>query len=359
MRKQDPLQDWLRVLVRPSLAERSKMQTQLTQELIILKRWLDTAATRRHGQMNEVIEPGFGTYYGFDRADFAQAQALYRRVVEMGGKGNQYVQEQLLIALAASEDPGLIPFWRDMIDFQPRPRDQFLARRRTLALASLALMAIQQNASDATLALRSLTHHAEPVVRADAIYYLAAVQRRAEGHLPVDIAGQMVDIAMHDSAFAPRFQARAVLRQHGLPVPFDFPGGVYELRVQLASAQRTLLARSENTLEELHLAIQDAFGWDADHLYCFFMNGQDVFDDYRIASPAEDEGPYWAQQIRLGELGLVLDHRFIYYFDYGDGNQFQVEVTNICLRAKRGTYPKLIESLGEAPVQYRELEEIA
>jgi hypothetical protein len=161
---------------------------------------------------------------------------------------------------------------------------------------------------------------------------------------------------VHDAVFAPRFRARALLREHGLPVPFDFPGGVYELSVQLAWAQRTLLLRSENTLEDLHFGIQAAFDWDADHLYCFFMNGQDVFDDYRIASPPEDEGPYWAHQVRIGELGLVPGHRFIYYFDYGDGHRFDIAVTNICLVAKPDKYPKVTESVGEPPEQYPDWE---
>ena len=353
MRNQDPLADWLHWPVRPlPAAEQAKVQAQWGEELVILERWLDTPAATRRGSMDQVIKPGWGALCGFDRADLAHAQALYRRVVETGGKGNQYVQEQLLRALAASEDPGLIPFWREMIDFQRRPRDQFLASRRTLVLSALALLAIHQDSPNADLALRGLAHHLEPAVRAEAIYYLGAAYRLAQRSLPAEVAGQIAGIATHDAVFAPRFRARALLREHGLPVPFDFPGGVYELRVQLAWAQRTLLLRSENTLEELHVAIQDAFGWDADHLYCFFMNGQDAFDDYRIASPPEEEGPYWAHDMRIGELGLVLGHRFIYYFDYGDGHQFDIAVTNICLRAQADKYPQVTESVGEPPEQY-------
>jgi len=36
---------------------------------------------------------------------------------------------------------------------------------------------------------------------------------------------------------------------------------------------RKIEMRADQTLEELHLAIQNAYDWDADHLYSFFMSG--------------------------------------------------------------------------------------
>ncbi len=37
---------------------------------------------------------------------------------------------------------------------------------------------------------------------------------------------------------------------------------------------RKVELRADQALHELHLAIQASFGWDADHLYSFFMSGQ-------------------------------------------------------------------------------------
>ena len=37
---------------------------------------------------------------------------------------------------------------------------------------------------------------------------------------------------------------------------------------------RKLELRADQTLEDLHFAIQDAFEWDADHMYSFFMSGK-------------------------------------------------------------------------------------
>ena len=41
-----------------------------------------------------------------------------------------------------------------------------------------------------------------------------------------------------------------------------------------------------------------------------------------------------------------------YYFDYGDRNEFEVEVIDIRPQAEPGQYPRVVDSKGEAPPQY-------
>lgn len=51
----------------------------------------------------------------------------------------------------------------------------------------------------------------------------------------------------------------------------------YTLHVSLPGAGRVwrkIEVRADQTLEDLHFAIQDAFDFDADHLYSFFMSGK-------------------------------------------------------------------------------------
>ena len=45
---------------------------------------------------------------------------------------------------------------------------------------------------------------------------------------------------------------------------------------------RTLEIEDSQTVHDLHLAIQDAFGWDNDHVYSFFMSNRlwDSDSDY-------------------------------------------------------------------------------
>src|SRR5439155_22488760 len=115
---------------------------------------------------------------------------------------------------------------------------------------------------------------------------------------------------------------------------------------------RTIELLSEQTLDDLHFAIQRAIHWDADHLYSFFMNGQKHDDRYAFACPYEEDNPPWTNEAIIGELGLVKKHKFLYYFDYGDSHEFEVEVVDIHPKATSGKYPRVADSQGDAPAQY-------
>ena len=63
------------------------------------------------------------------------------------------------------------------------------------------------------------------------------------------------------------------------------------LHVQLPGTGRVwrkIEIAADQTLEDLHYAIQSAFGWDADHLYSFFMSGKawDSASEYRLPEDA-------------------------------------------------------------------------
>ena len=61
--------------------------------------------------------------------------------------------------------------------------------------------------------------------------------------------------------------------------------------------------------------------------YSFHMNGQRGDRRYAFACPYEDDRPPWTDEAVIGELGLVMKHKFLYYFDYGDSHEFEIEVT--------------------------------
>ncbi len=68
----------------------------------------------------------------------------------------------------------------------------------------------------------------------------------------------------------------------------------YTFHVSLPGTGRTwrkIELRADQTLEELHFAIQDAFEWDADHLYSFFMSGKAWDENTEYALP-EDADPW-------------------------------------------------------------------
>jgi len=171
---------------------------------------------------------------------------------------------------------------------------------------------------------------------------------------------------------------------------------------------RKIEMRADQTLENLHFAIQNAYGWDADHLYSFFMSGKawDESTEYRLpegyapwGEPFEDEeeerpeltpeereqalrrlfgdtdmtiekmqaamdafwdkiaeeaasGPGNVQTTALEELNLKPGQEFMYLFDYGAEWRFKVRVHTINPAAPEGDYPCAVESVGEAPEQY-------
>jgi hypothetical protein len=187
---------------------------------------------------------------------------------------------------------------------------------------------------------------------------------------------------------------------------------------------------AEQTLEDLHLAIQAAYDWGNDHLYSFFMNNKawDPTSEYTLPEGAlyegmeieeadegyddddedDDEGGTFSledwramstkeqealmneftrdtglpaaffqdmidelhrmeqnpdlleeEEIRdvrttsIDSLSLTRGKEFMYLFDYGDEHRFRVKVDAINDNADAsGDYPRVVESVGDAPDQY-------
>ena len=131
------------------------------------------------------------------------------------------------------------------------------------------------------------------------------------------------------------------------------------------------------TLDDLHMAIQEAFNFDADHLYSFFMIGKawDV-SDFEYYHPEADGGPIEADTrkmlslirgskpeprlpattVRVETLKLKPKQKFLYLFDYGDEWRFEVEFLKEGF-SEEAHYPRIIDSRGETPQQYQDDEE--
>ena len=281
-------------------------------------------------------------------------QELYIRIVQRGGSGNRYLQERLLEILALAKDPSTIPFWTEVFDIHTPKRDGFKKQRWTLAAAALAYLAIKQDDEAAIKALLQLSLHAQPEIRTRAVHYLGEGYLYPDRPLPEQVQVALNEIAVRDTDFGPRFEARSILSEYDLRIPMDYPEGSYTFKVKFRYAiriYRTFEILSRQTLEDLHLAIQQSLDWDNDHLYSFFMFGEAWGEGNRISSPYEDEGPFTTEAI-IGELGLVKRHKFLYLFDYGDQHEFEVEVIDIQSQAMPGKYPRLIDSRGESPDQY-------
>jgi len=375
MSEREPLGDWLlRTYKQPAPDKRE--QARLRQDLDQLEAWLDASAEGRPRAIPHVR----GSWYAMGQLaphDLPRVQQLYRRVVATSGSGKSHVEEELLSLIAGMFASSAIPFFVELLDLVV-PRDKLAAQRRQLALAALALLAYRRDDADALAALLEATRHDQSQVRTLAVYYVRTIffgyadlvlidddeppamaeddelprPRRA---IPPQVIERMDEIATRDPAFESRFMARTFLDAAGQPVPLDRPDNIYAFKVAFMYAKqiyRVIELRSEQTLEDLHLAIQGAIGWDNDHLYSFFMNGRKWDERYRFASPLEEDAPAWTNEAVIGALGLTLKHKFLYYFDYGDSHEFEVEVVGIGAQAAPGSYPRVVESQGKAPAQY-------
>jgi hypothetical protein len=140
--------------------------------------------------------------------------------------------------------------------------------------------------------------------------------------------------------------------QHG-------PLKTFVLRVNhraLPRVWRDVEIAADQTLEDLHLIIQQAFDWADDHLYSFFMNGQVYDQASEIGSPWSETSKH-THQVTIDSLDLTARSRFLYYFDYGDSHEFDVQVKQINPAAPKGTYPRLVTQHGQAPPQYPDIDE--
>ncbi|KAG0177293.1 hypothetical protein DFQ28_004346, partial [Apophysomyces sp. BC1034] len=70
---------------------------------------------------------------------------------------------------------------------------------------------------------------------------------------------------------------------------------------------RRILVRSDSSLEDLHEIIQLSMGWDADHLYCFKVNGKDYGSAGALTGDEHEP---------LSALRLRPNQRFLYEYDF-------------------------------------------
>jgi len=121
--------------------------------------------------------------------------------------------------------------------------------------------------------------------------------------------------------------------------------------------KREVAVRSDQTLIDLHRVLQEAFAWDDDHLYSFWLDGEFWgSSESEYTSPIEIEPGQRSADVELGGLGLLTGATIAYIFDFGDN--WSVLLTVLATApADDGPYPRVVASHGEAPPQYEEEED--
>jgi pRiA4b ORF-3-like protein len=173
--------------------------------------------------------------------------------------------------------------------------------------------------------------------------------------------------------FAPRLLLEEVLQANAIRGALDLPllpepeepgevewpavaSRAYRLKVSLAwdtTIWRVIEILDNQSLEDLHDAIQDAFRWDDDHLYAFFLSGERWDSLTEVQRPTEFvEEPPTADEVPLAALDLQPGRRLFYLFDFGDELGHYVDVVESFTPSSRAKYPRIVARHGKAPPQY-------
>ena len=149
---------------------------------------------------------------------------------------------------------------------------------------------------------------------------------------------------------------------------------VYVFKVALAAQKtiwRHIAVRSDQTLDDLHDGIFDAFDRFDEHLYSFFLGPPGIEPSRRsrgvveYTSPIdiEDADPFDGHPVHdaslatLGSLGLEPRVKLRYLFDFGDEWWHEITVEQAAGSPEPGRYPRVLEKRGDSPPQYPDLED--
>jgi len=130
---------------------------------------------------------------------------------------------------------------------------------------------------------------------------------------------------------------------------------------------RTIQIRGDQTLEDLHYAIFDAFGREEQHMYEFQIGGKGPMDPKarryvlhadtnELVSGRKPAGD--VHDTTIESLGLKVGQAFGYWFDFGDDWWHQINVVSIDEKVGRGKLPKVTKRTGESPPQYVDWDEV-
>ena len=140
----------------------------------------------------------------------------------------------------------------------------------------------------------------------------------------------------------PRLKAKSKKR-----LPLRIPP-VFELKVTLRHIKpaiwRQLLIYGSTSLEGLHSALQEAFGWQDYHLYEFRLGTR------RFEAPEQDDASGEdATAFLLMDLGLKPGTKFTYNYDFGDDWEHDIEVMAVRGHDPGMVYPYCVDGARAGP----------
>ena len=120
----------------------------------------------------------------------------------------------------------------------------------------------------------------------------------------------------------------------------------YTLKVYPAglgrSVYRTITICGTDTLDQLCMAILNAFDFTAEHLYEFCMDNH-IYSEDAYQSDPEGEEP--SADVTLDEVGLCKGQKFTLHYDFGDDWMFTITVSKI-VEVQKDFSPRIVKAKG-------------
>jgi hypothetical protein len=244
--------------------------------------------------------------------------------------------------------------WRPLVDFSYRPRTRYLRARPEWAelLPHLKQIGIEVVSQEAL----------PKWDRAFGDLYAQVEQARPR---PARMGKPMAH-SRHPANKASKTISQTGVRLYTLEV-FLLSGPITEQFARKNPVvSRTIQIRGDQTLEDLHHAIFDAFGRRDEHLY-EFQFGKGPMDpkapryvlpsDYESERGEKNPAAGRVDQATIQSLGLAVGDRFGYRFDFGDDWWHQINVEAIEDQVPKGKFPKVTKRVGKSPPQYADEDE--
>jgi hypothetical protein len=129
----------------------------------------------------------------------------------------------------------------------------------------------------------------------------------------------------------------------------EFREGNHTFKVSLGTIWRRIEAPADADLEQLANAILRAFRFDNDHLYQFKLRDASG-NSITVGGPHMDETTYFADELRVGEVPLLIGESMVFHYDFGDDWRFKVTLEAV--NEGKASALKVTAKSGQSPHQY-------
>ena len=135
---------------------------------------------------------------------------------------------------------------------------------------------------------------------------------------------------------------------------------VYQLKITIKDTKpsiwRRILVPSDATFWELHIAIQDSFGWTDSHLHEFFIGSAWDRNAIRICIPhpeddifGEERKPLDESNTRLNDFLSENQSKITYVYDFGDNWVHHIILEKVLPFNINDVYPQAIDGKRACP----------